>query len=141
MFALYVDEPAVKYVQGVFAGALCYADDITLISPSLHGLNDMVSVCHKFADGYQLLFNAKKSVAVNFGGNSGVDGYVMVSNQVFPWSEQCVHLGNVITRDLKESSDVTRKIGHFVSSVSTLMGNFSSCTNLLTLQRLFTAYC
>ena len=149
LFSLYVDEMLRRlersgvgcYVQGVFAGALCYADDITLICPSLHGLNEMISVCDKFADDYLVLFNAKKSVAINFGGNAGVDGYVMVGNQALPWSEQCVHLGNMITRDLKDSCDVARKIGHFVSAVNSLVGNFSSCTNLLTLRRLFSAYC
>ena len=32
------------YVDNIFMDALSYADDITLLSPSLHGLNRMLEI-------------------------------------------------------------------------------------------------
>ena len=36
-------------------GALSYEDNITLISPSIHGLNKMLSICAEFAKHIELL--------------------------------------------------------------------------------------
>ena len=35
-------------LSGKFVGALVYADDITLLCPSLHGLQEMVNICTDF---------------------------------------------------------------------------------------------
>ena len=40
---------------------LLYADDIVLISPSSAGLKKLLSVCEKFGDDNDMLFNASKS--------------------------------------------------------------------------------
>ena len=148
LFTLYVDELLNRlrncncgcYFQNVFAGALCYADDITLISPSLRGLNVMVSTCERFAEEFYLTFNAKKSVAIYYGCRDRPAGSVALNNESIPWSTKCVHLGHVITNDLKFDSDVSAKISSFVSSVNRLIGNFGN-NHYATLRRLFNAYC
>ena len=43
-------------------GALSYADDITIISPSIRGLNKMLSICAEFANIYCITFNCAKSI-------------------------------------------------------------------------------
>ena len=48
-------------------GAVSYADDITLLSPSLHGLNRMLEICAKFADNFDITFNSKKTLCIKFG--------------------------------------------------------------------------
>jgi len=148
LFTLYMDELLIRlrdsgygcYVQNIFAGALCYADDITLICPSLSGLNVMMSVCERFADEFHLTFNAKKSVAICYGMREPPAGFVSMNNEKVPWSARCVHLGHVITNDLKFDADVSTKIGTFVSSVNRLIGNFGgNC--YATLKKLFISYC
>ena len=44
-----------------YMGALCYADDISLLSPTVSGLQDMVKICERYADKYKIHFNANKS--------------------------------------------------------------------------------
>ena len=43
-----------------YVGVFCYADDLTLISPTLTGLKCMLSICENYADEYKILFNASK---------------------------------------------------------------------------------
>ena len=56
-------------MKGVYIGALSYADDITILSPSIGGLNEMLKICHIFAEKNSILFNSKKTVCIKFGGN------------------------------------------------------------------------
>ena len=41
-------------------GALSYADDITIICPSIRGLNKMRKICNEFAQSNKIIFNGKK---------------------------------------------------------------------------------
>ena len=36
-------------LKGVYMGALSYADNITIMCPSIGGLNEMLKICHNFA--------------------------------------------------------------------------------------------
>ena len=47
-------------------GVFCYADDLTLISPTLTGLKCMLAICENYADEYKILFNASKSQLLHF---------------------------------------------------------------------------
>ena len=44
-------------------GAQTYADDITIISPSIRGLNKMLSTCAEFANNYYITFNCARSMS------------------------------------------------------------------------------
>jgi hypothetical protein len=48
------------YIGPHFAGALAYADDVVLLSPTAHGLQKMSQICLQFADEYDVMFNAAK---------------------------------------------------------------------------------
>ena len=37
------------YTGSTFSGALGYADDVTLIAPSLHSLSQMIKICDSYA--------------------------------------------------------------------------------------------
>ena len=49
-----------------FAGALAYADDITLLAPCKSALSILVSVCEKYASEFDILFNGSKKQIVIF---------------------------------------------------------------------------
>ena len=48
------------HINNTIVGALCYADDVTLLSPSIRGLNAMISLCEVFAKNFDVTFNCKK---------------------------------------------------------------------------------
>ena len=47
-------------------GVLSYADDITLICPSIWGLNKMLKICNTLSKNTIILFN-KKTTCIKFG--------------------------------------------------------------------------
>ena len=53
-------------IDNNYVGVFCYADDLTLISPTLTGLKCMLSICENYADEYKILFNASKSQLLHF---------------------------------------------------------------------------
>ena len=64
LFAVYHDGLLLRLLEGGigchmgghYAGALAYADDITLKSPSMTGLRKMSSICEQYASEYDILF-------------------------------------------------------------------------------------
>ena len=48
------------HIGDMFAGALGYADDLTLLSPTLSGLKSMLQIADTFGDEYDIVFNVKK---------------------------------------------------------------------------------
>ena len=71
---MYIDNLRIKlkhsgygcHVDNIFMGALSYADDITLLSPSLHSLNRVLEKCSKFADNFDITFNSTKTLRIKF---------------------------------------------------------------------------
>ena len=49
------------HINGTYMGALSCADDITLSCPSVHGLNNMMSICSDFATNNFITFNCKEN--------------------------------------------------------------------------------
>ena len=84
---------------GHYAGALAYADDITLISPSMTSLRKMSSICEQYASEYDSLFNRSLSRLLFFKGrycNVSTFG-IVVCGQLVEMSDTAVHLGHTIT--------------------------------------------
>ena len=56
MFTIYIDKFLLRlkksgigcHIHGKYIGILGYADDVTLLSPSIRGLNRMLSICEEF---------------------------------------------------------------------------------------------
>ena len=69
LFSIYIDELFSKLeylwlgclVGLTYADAFGYADDITLISPTIYYLKNMLKVCETFAIDYHITFNPIKS--------------------------------------------------------------------------------
>ena len=68
LFTVYIDDLLLELErQGIgcywnkhFVGAVCYADDITLLAPSPSALRLMLNTCSSFATSHNLIFNADK---------------------------------------------------------------------------------
>ena len=54
------------YWDGLFVGALCYADDLIVLAPC-PALCTMLSLCESFVNSYGLEFNAGKTQLIRFG--------------------------------------------------------------------------
>ena len=149
LFSVYFDElmtrlkqqPAGCKIGSYFMGAICYADDVTLLCPSLRGLQKMLDVCEQFGSEYNVLFNSKKTVCCHFGSKAKTDDFsVSLNGAKLRWDSCVKHLGNKVNRNLDDEDDVTYKSGVFMSYVNKLMANFGFTKSEI-LIKLFGFYC
>ena len=69
LFAVYIDGLLNRlsksgvgcYMGNKFMGAVSFADDIKLLTPTFKGMKKLVSICEKYADEYDIKFNGTKS--------------------------------------------------------------------------------
>ena len=108
-----------------FAGALAYADDITLLAPCKSALSILVSVCEKYASEFDILFNGSKSKLLFFKGrfSNGMESGIMVNGELVNISDNAVHLGHTISSSDRESISLTAK-SSFWKSFNSFISNF-----------------
>ena len=116
LFVVYTDGLLLKlqesgigcHMGGHYAGALAYADDITLISPSMTVLRKMSSICDQYASKYDILFNGSKSKLLFFKGRfCNVSTLsIIVCGQLVEMSDTAVHLGH--TRTSNDRDNITK---------------------------------
>ena len=124
----------------MYIGALGYADDITLLSPSVRALNEMLMICHDFAEEFSISFNCNKTKCIKFGDPPSTLENVYLNDTQLEWVSEVNHLGHYINAELTDKSDCLKKRGHFIGSVNKLVGNYSHIgTNYMS--HLFKNYC
>ena len=109
LFAVYVDGLLSKlkksgfgcHVRNEYIGALSFADDITLMAPTLFGLQKMVEICESYATEYSIKFNASKSKFLCFNVHNSVQPnvFVLVNGEKLAPSESVIHLGHLISHN------------------------------------------
>ena len=107
-----------------YVGALSYADDITLLCPSIRGLNKMLDICNSFADMYDIKFNAKKSLGIKFGCEPVMSEILYLGNSRIEWVSSVKHLGNYVNSDMTDKTDCDMKCSSFIGYVNKLKANF-----------------
>ena len=151
------------HIKGVYMGALSYADDITIMCPSIRGLNKMLKICYSFAQSNSItkiyltirkLFasslvrkllkmkkhNNKITVCIKFGKEIVKNEKAVLNTHVPKWVDKVKHLGNYINKDCNEVTDCNFKKSLFIGYVNKLRSNFGKM-QLSTLISLFKSYC
>lgn len=148
LFTLYIDKLLMKlrrigsgcHINGTFVGVLSYADDLTLLNPSIRGLNKMLRVCSQFGEEFDLKFNCKKSMGIKFGGSLETNETISLGNEPIAWVEEVRHLGNFINNKLSDKVDCDVKYSSFIGSVNKLLSNFAGIDPIV-VAKLFKSYC
>ena len=75
------------------------AGDISLLSPTVSGLQDMLKICD-YADKYKIHFNASKSQLLCFNTSTCTKSkdikVYMRDGSVISYLDTCTHLGNIL---------------------------------------------
>jgi Reverse transcriptase (RNA-dependent DNA polymerase) len=110
------------HVDSVFAGAIAYADDLILLSPSVVGMQLMLSICSREFGAVGLIFNISKCVAMVVGKSIGsiVKQLVLYDNEL-PWVDQMCYLGLVFKTGVKLGIDVSERSRKFIGSVAAVL--------------------
>ena len=79
---------------------ICYTDDISLLSPTVTELKEMLKICEDFVDDNNIIFSAYQSQVLQFSScsnNISMKPILQIQNgQKIPYVEFYKHLGNNI---------------------------------------------
>ena len=149
LFAIYTDslfkrleESGVGCHMGVyFTGALAYADDITLLSPSMSGLRTLSKVCEEYSTEFDVTFNGQKSQLLFFRGRECVFSHlnINVRGQLVDMYDSATHLGHFIASTDKTSIVKSAK-SCFWRSFNICMSDFGQLSYIVKC-KLFSQYC
>ncbi len=130
------------HIGNVFVAALAYADDVTLICPTLKSLIMIIKICEDYASEYNVAFNCNKSKLMFFKVRECVKPVsvsVSVNGNTVECETEADHLGHIIS---SQGSD---------SLVKYAINSFCRCFNLFTAEfghtygfvkcKLFKQYC
>ena len=131
------------HVGTKFVGALGYADDLTLLSPSLCGLQKAADICYDFAQEYSAKFDSKMTQCMCVGKDGEFfQGNIYLDGENLKCVNCARHLGNLITWNLKDDNDIPVKRGYFYGSVNNLYAKFKGILNDPDVaSKLFCAHC
>ena len=134
LFCCYMDELLKRLKQdgvgcwflGMFLGSVAYADDLTLLSPTREGLQQMIATCERYGEEYGMSFNAKKSMCMLFSRKKKTPAPLSLNGNVLLWVDKVKYLGNYISYDLRDNSEIRMKKGDLIGQVNCVIGNLHS---------------
>ena len=126
-----------RHTRTIFTGSLYYADDLLVLCPKNDNYMQLIS--------YRIWrhFNPSKTACMTFGNRHVCpDLHLYLNGTMLEWTDTLKHLGNAITADQKDDSDIQLKRGHFYRSVNGLCYKFKgTLLNSDVATRLFQTYC
>ena len=112
------------HIDGVFAGAFDYADDIVLLAPSLDAFCDMIGICEYYAQGsFHISFNPSKSKFMYYI-VSHDNLHVKLCNQDVHIISKEIYLGNYISENINDRS-IKQTVCAFNAKSNQIISDFS----------------
>ena len=148
LFAVYIDELLLQlqasefgsYIGHYFVGALAYADDVTLLGPTLTSIKLMLNVVKTFGARYDVMFNASKTKLTKFGNRNDISKeFVEFNDNCIRCESSACHLGNNIGFNM-ERDNLSKSINEFVSKITRIKASFSYADTDV-LYKLLKSYC
>ena len=105
------------HLNGIYMGALAYADDITITYPNRRGLHKMLVLCNNLENENYIIFNTKKTLCVKYLlllllllllYNEPVNDheYIYFNKIKRDWYDKVRHLGNFISCNINDSTQL-----------------------------------
>ena len=103
-------------INGIFYGAIIYADDIFLLSASRNGLQNLVNLSNSFARSRNLIFgtdpdpNKSKSKCLIFYKKDMKNvKNIELNGGILPWVKNIKYLGFILEENNSMNQDILRK--------------------------------
>ena len=103
-------------MNNLFAGVLSYADDITLLCPSICGINKMIDndIGCEYVEEYDIKFTHTKTMCIKYGDKVQLYEHVVMNGNIIEWTDDIRHLGNFVDVALFDSMDCRYKRSMFI---------------------------
>ncbi|XP_063386453.1 uncharacterized protein LOC134672461 [Cydia fagiglandana] len=116
---------------------------MVLLSPSISGIQDLLTICERYADSHGLRYNASKSELLVF--KAGTKSYprtpqVKLGNTPLKIVEEFKYLGHWVTSSLTDNKDIERERRALAVRSNMLIRRFARCNRNVKIT-LFRAYC
>ena len=103
----------------------------------------MIKICEKIGKEFDLTFNAIKTVCIYFPGKRRYrenPPTLYMNDKALSWVKSVKHLGNIVTWDLREVEEISKKRCDFIGRTNSLLANFKSIQKEI-LSRVFSSQC
>ena len=124
-----------------FSGALCYADNLTILAPSPDALRKMLTICEEFAQTHGIVLKASKTQIICFRRSiASVSTHFSLCGQRLPLVDSVVYLRNTLQYNLSDKLDIQSKSMTFIRQANSVLFQFHGC-DPATKMELFKIYC
>ena len=112
-----------------FFGVLCYADDVTLLAPTVNALQNLLDTCQHFGHEYDVSYNPGKSLCLQIGGLARqTRPSVTLNDSDIPWTDSAKYLGNIINSQNNDSTDIKYKRNDFIARTNSVIVTYRSAS-------------
>ena len=117
-------------INGNIINNVCYADDTTLFSPSLSGLQLLIDCCQKFANSNKITYNIEKSVILPIYYNKSHHHPIKlrIGNTCLRVVKAYKYLGHWISDNLSDEMDINCNIKRLYTTSYSLSNRFRNCS-------------
>ena len=109
------------HISSVFAAAIFYADDMCVLSPSLHGLQKLLNICSSYCVEWDICLNAKKTKNMFFGKNNKINFHPVLNGIPVDWVSEWKYLGVILKSGSQFSCSVTERVKSFYRSLNSIL--------------------
>ena len=131
------------HVDGTCVNNISYADDMVLLSPSISGLKEILTICETNAEVHGLKYNSKTSEILVFKTQKQQPRrvpLVYLNGVVLNVVDNFKYLGHIVTSELCNDSDIERERRALAVRSNMLARRFARCTVDVKVA-LFKAFC
>ena len=108
------------HLKDVFLSILLYADDMALTSPSLKGLQLLLSATEQYCKTWDIMLNAKKSKNMSFGKKHSLASLHLDGNAI-DWVESWSYLGVILKSHSSFNCCIDKKVKSFYRSANGIL--------------------
>ena len=109
------------YISKIFAAALFYADDMCVLSPSLHGLQKLLDICSEYCTEWDICLNAKKTKNMQFGKSVQTHFHPTLLGVPIDWVHEWKYLGVTLRSGPRFGCSVTERVKAFYRSINSIL--------------------
>jgi hypothetical protein len=115
------------FVGNFYLGALCYADDLTLLAPSATAMRILLSTCEEYANEHAMSFNAVKSKCILFKPRSAATldrPPFTIAGMLIEYTNSWPHLGNIINETEDDHDCISARRIQLIGQINNVLCTF-----------------
>jgi len=132
-------------VGNFFVGALAYADDLALLSPSASAMHTLLKICDEYSKQFSIVFNAAKSACLLVAISKSLQRRMKkpefyIGGKLIDFVNEYTHLSHIISDCMDDKHDILFRRNTLCGKINNVMCFFCQQSPAVQL-RLMCRYC